>query len=347
MLADVVILDYGNVEVRNSDFESLRAEGWLTGEIINFYLTYLELSEFNEKNSVVVFLGTYTAYRITNTKSITTVDNISTQLSTDLHSKEVIMIPLNHRNHWSLLVFCKITKTFYHYDSISKYNRDFAERAVKRLTRALDPEAAKSAQSRYFFKSMQTPQQNNDHDCGIYVLAIAEELARRYINHRPSIIRSSSASSSTRTTPVLSTASSSASSSQRSSGFSTKSNSDTSGYSYKQQQHSNPFSNNSFFNKMSDITGPSFCSYSSPLSAFPYSNDYNDTASSHLQTAHYDTESTRSEDLGVDEGSDNDLIADFPRNFWRVTEEDIEYPVNMRQRMRRLILELQRRKLYG
>ncbi|KAJ2803228.1 hypothetical protein H4R20_002972, partial [Coemansia guatemalensis] len=29
-----------------------------------------------------------------------------------------------------------------------------------------------------------TPQQNNDYDCGIYVLAIAEELARRFINNK-------------------------------------------------------------------------------------------------------------------------------------------------------------------
>ncbi|KAJ2906583.1 hypothetical protein GGI21_004020, partial [Coemansia aciculifera] len=66
--ADAVLLDFENAEVRTSDFESLKPEGWLTGEIINFYWTYLERREFHSSPSVL-FLGTYTAYRISNAES--------------------------------------------------------------------------------------------------------------------------------------------------------------------------------------------------------------------------------------------------------------------------------------
>ncbi|KAI8318869.1 cysteine proteinase, partial [Martensiomyces pterosporus] len=174
MVSDIVVLDFENAEVRNSDFESLKPEGWLTGEIINFYWTYLERREFRTEPSIL-FLGTYTAYRISNAENATITDNISAQLSEELSHRQVILIPLNHRSHWSLLVYCRLTKTFYHYDSISKHNRNFAERAVGRFLRVLEPRAKDG----FFFKAMQTPQQNNDFDCGIYVLAIAEELARR------------------------------------------------------------------------------------------------------------------------------------------------------------------------
>ncbi|KAJ2160757.1 hypothetical protein GGF46_002003 [Coemansia sp. RSA 552] len=181
MTTDGVMLDFENAEVRNSDFESLKPEGWLTGEIINFYWTFLERREFRTEPSVL-FLGTYTAYRIANAESAAVTDNISMQLSGELIQRQLILIPLNHRSHWSLLVYCRLTHTFYHYDSISRYNRNFAERAAGRFLRVLEPHLKEG----FYFKSMQTPQQNNDFDCGIYVLAIAEELARRFINNKRS-----------------------------------------------------------------------------------------------------------------------------------------------------------------
>ncbi|KAJ2711773.1 SUMO1 sentrin specific peptidase 8 [Coemansia spiralis] len=179
MAADRVVLDFENAEVRTSDYESLRPEGWLTGEIINFYWTFLERREFRAE-AAVLFLGTYTAYRISNAASAAVTDSISAQLSDEMRAHQVILIPLNSRSHWSLLVYCRLTRTFYHYDSISKHNRSFAECAAGRFLRVLEPRAKDG----FYFKSMQTPQQNNDYDCGIYVLAIAEELARRFINNK-------------------------------------------------------------------------------------------------------------------------------------------------------------------
>ncbi|KAJ1678894.1 SUMO1 sentrin specific peptidase 8 [Spiromyces aspiralis] len=337
MVSDMVLLDYGNVEVRNSDFESLKPEGWLTGEIINFYLSYLELTEFDHSKNIVVFLGTYTAYRITNTKSISMVDNISIQLSEDLQMKEVIMIPLNHRSHWSLLVFCKVTRTFYHYDSISKYNRDFAERAVTKLMRVLDPASAAGRRThRYYFKSMQTPQQNNDHDCGIYVLAIAEELARRYVRYRQQdvVVGRNNGIQSPGSSPL---SSSSSSSSVRSSLSLSESSVGKANNSHMTAGRlSNPFSSNSFFSNMPEITGATFGTFFSPLTAaIPPAKPPSSPV-----LAERDSNGGGNETVTC-------IPSTLPRNFWRVTEEDIEYPHAMRKRLRRLILELQKRCLYN
>ncbi|KAJ1729931.1 hypothetical protein LPJ72_004715 [Coemansia sp. Benny D160-2] len=199
VVTDFVLLDFENAEVRSSDFESLKPEGWLTGEIINFYWTFLERREFHTEPSVL-FLGTYTTYRISNAENATVTDNISAQLSDQLNHRQMVLIPLNHRNHWSLLVYCRLTRTFYHYDSISKHNRNFAERAAGKFLRVLEP----ALKDGFYFKSMQTPQQNNDYDCGIYVLAIAEELARRFINNKKKQLATAgnSSSSSRRSVPT-------------------------------------------------------------------------------------------------------------------------------------------------
>ncbi|KAJ2376599.1 hypothetical protein IW150_001882, partial [Coemansia sp. RSA 2607] len=179
MSGDTVVLDFENAEVRSSDYDSLKPSGWLTGEIINFYWTFLERREFHSTRAVL-FLGTYTAYRISTANCSRDTDMISTQLAQELGGhRRLILVPLNSRSHWSLLVYCRPTRTFYHYDSIASHNRAFAERAAGRFLRVLEPRAKDG----FYFKSMQTPQQNNDHDCGVYVLAIAEELARRYVNH--------------------------------------------------------------------------------------------------------------------------------------------------------------------
>ncbi|PVU99923.1 hypothetical protein BB559_000285 [Furculomyces boomerangus] len=44
MDSSAVVLEYANLDVRYSDFNSLKPAGWLTGEIINFYLTQVIIS---------------------------------------------------------------------------------------------------------------------------------------------------------------------------------------------------------------------------------------------------------------------------------------------------------------
>ncbi|KAJ2813284.1 hypothetical protein H4S07_000800 [Coemansia furcata] len=66
-------------------------------------------------------------------------DSISAQLSGELGgNRQLILIPLNHRSHWSLLVYCRPTRMFHHYNSINRHNRSFAECAAERLLRLVD-----------------------------------------------------------------------------------------------------------------------------------------------------------------------------------------------------------------
>lgn len=73
--------------------------------------------------------------------------------------------------HWSLAAFLKPTNSFHHYDS---FNRSNASKALQLY------ECIKSSLpvgSRYIEEEMQ--QQQNNSDCGVYVIACAEALCRR------------------------------------------------------------------------------------------------------------------------------------------------------------------------
>ncbi|KAJ2500431.1 hypothetical protein GGH96_002759 [Coemansia sp. RSA 1972] len=382
MTADLVVLDFENAEVRTSDYESLKPSGWLTGEIINFYWTFLERREFRTE-PCVLFLGTYTAYRISNAESAAVTDNISAQLSDELNHRQLILIPLNHRSHWSLLVYCRLTRTFYHYDSISKHNRDFAERAAGRFLRVLEPKLKDG----FYFKSMQTPQQNNDYDCGIYVLAIAEELARRFINnkrkmrdqsarvrkervekpvHRVDAKSDVRGRGVSRDAGVLKDAgvSKDTGMSRDASMAHTMTSSMSAAHVQQLQQrrnHSTPPTTRVPAASLpaspgralaSDLLMPNF---GKPFSGFPtsfamYGPDYyppepllkGGGPSTDSASNKSRSSSTRSREERVKMEEQMMEKAGLPRDFWLVTVEDIEYPHCMRRRIRTLVLDLQR-----
>ncbi|KAJ1944737.1 hypothetical protein FBU59_002518, partial [Linderina macrospora] len=327
-------------------------EGWLTGEIINFYWTFLERREFRSESSLL-FLGTYTAYRISNAENATITDNISMQLSEELKHRHLVLIPLNHRSHWSLLVYCRLTKTFYHYDSISRHNRKFAERAVGRFLRVLEPKAKDG----FYFKPMQTPQQNNDFDCGIYVLAIAEELARRYINHtkrntaprvkRPSAPISTPSTGSLRERYVE----------KDSSELARRKTTPTGSHTVRQTAPiSRALTSDLLMPRFSNPFASSFSSAFVSLCKDPVSNTFvpepllRGGGSGCYEQAHA-TQSSAGSSKSREERirAETRLMekAGLPRDFWQVTVEDIEYPHCMRQRIRKLVLDLQRQQISG
>ena len=96
----------------------------------------------------------------------------------DFKNKDYIMMPVNDNedpdrdagSHWSLLIFRKKDRKFYHYDSISGANDRYARRLIGRMSRA-DP---------WFRNELMTvkcPKQNDGHSCGIYTIMNACKIA--------------------------------------------------------------------------------------------------------------------------------------------------------------------------
>lgn len=101
----------------------------------------------------------------------------------EISNKQLVFIPINNNqnplssggSHWSLVVFNRSDETYYIYDSSNQCNIDFAKYTIKRM----DPFVrtnSNNCQMKVIEKS--TPQQRNGYDCGVYVLAITESIAK-------------------------------------------------------------------------------------------------------------------------------------------------------------------------
>ena len=97
----------------------------------------------------------------------------------DCPAKKVIFFTINDAdskttgNHWSLLVYHQLKNNFYHYDSASGLNCPVAQEIAKKIAESLGIAEPN-------FIEIETPRQGNGSDCGVYAIAIAELLSKRY-----------------------------------------------------------------------------------------------------------------------------------------------------------------------
>ncbi|KAJ2752335.1 hypothetical protein GGI19_003898 [Coemansia pectinata] len=236
-----------------------------------------------------------------------------------------------------LMAFAAVISYYDHYDSINRHNRSFAERAAGRVLRVLEPRRGDG----FYFKSVQTPQQNNDFDCGIYVLAIAEELASRYVNHLHARVVAKHRPRS----PIP--------------------NSERDDVYWKLSRARDFVLNNSRQTTrsisaivsspgrtlasdllMPKFSTPSFSGFRNPFMSVYKSDFYSPATEPTLRGGGNSREGVC--DVGTGRSHEDRLKMEFeimeraelPRYFWLVTVEDIEYPHCMRRRIRALVIDL-------
>ncbi|MCO5569103.1 hypothetical protein L7F22_022810 [Adiantum nelumboides] len=71
--------------------------------------------------------------------------------------------------HWSLLVYHRDLNKFEHYDSMGGMNARHAKKLASTFRPFLGPDAVSAN-----FEEAWTPHQVNGHDCGVYVMAVAQ-----------------------------------------------------------------------------------------------------------------------------------------------------------------------------
>lgn len=93
------------------------------------------------------------------------------------HAKDFIITAVNDQqkpdsaggHHWTLLVYSKPENAFFHFDSIKGTNAEACKKLVATLKACL---GCSNAQ----LKEVDSLQQNNSYDCGIYVLSNTDEV---------------------------------------------------------------------------------------------------------------------------------------------------------------------------
>lgn len=175
-LLDPIVWNYHGVSLRESDRGVLQGQYWLTDTIISFYFEYLARELF-PRNTDWLFVSAELTQLIRLVQELE-MDQFLEPLNTP--TRDFIFLPLNNNNnpeeeggsHWSLLVFSRSEKAFYHFDSSNHSNVQFVcIPMVARLKRAF-------GLSRACIRLVDCVQQGNRHDCGIHVLCNLDVVTR-------------------------------------------------------------------------------------------------------------------------------------------------------------------------
>ena len=167
---------FGDVQVFQQDLASVYDGQWITDAIIA--LAYERLRQHDKR---VCLLDPSVVHLVS---QIHDSEWLASALPPDLHQSPMIFMPVNNNNttgvggsHWSLVVFDRPSSTWYYYDSIGSMNLPFAQRIVAKLTLWTGTT---------HFAIVDTPNQVNGYDCGVYVIFITELLLSRFA-HRASV----------------------------------------------------------------------------------------------------------------------------------------------------------------
>ncbi|XP_043595064.1 sentrin-specific protease 8-like [Bombus pyrosoma] len=179
-----IVLSYYDCLLRTSDVELLQGSHWLNDVIIGFYFEYLD--EVFNKNGKQNFY--FISPELTQLLKMTDPDQYIIFLDPfSISECKCILFPLNNCDrkdkaggtHWSLLIFCKRDKTCYHFDSAKGYNGSIASKFAENIMSCI---LDKNEPNKKFVE-VDSPQQANGYDCGVYVLCLVDIITNHILRN--------------------------------------------------------------------------------------------------------------------------------------------------------------------
>ena len=182
-MSDKVILSFSDSLIRRSDLKLLEGPHWLNDRIISFYFEYLYEREF-DSSSKLVFISPEVC------QFLKMADKAEIGIFLEplqLDEKDLIILAVNNSldpdrpggSHWSLLMFSKQAKEFFHFDSSSGMNKESARLLASRTHQFLMSKTEDKFPIR--LKEVQVTQQSNGYDCGVHLLCNAQHATRHLL----------------------------------------------------------------------------------------------------------------------------------------------------------------------
>jgi len=169
-----VLVSFHDSALRRSDLALLEGEHWLNDAVIAFWFEYMQYTLFPDCKRVLLI-----GPEVTQLVKMSEPGEISVFLEPlEAPYKDYILLPVNDHEsssaggtHWSLLVFSRLDRKWFHYDSLPGTNEGAARCLVSRLNRYLERTATlvKAACTR----------QSNGFDCGLFTLLNAQYAVAR------------------------------------------------------------------------------------------------------------------------------------------------------------------------
>lgn len=161
-------------EVNCSDLETLKPLHCVNDTIIHFFSNIMN-KKFNNSIKKLYFVNPSLTQFIQTSKADVSKDILLENPQAE--NSSYIFFPLsnlqtNCDGHWSLLLLYK-SKTknlFLHFDSLKNKNFTYAKSLAQKIAQIYQ-------MKHYDFSNMKAPIQKNEYDCGIYTMAIMNEIA--------------------------------------------------------------------------------------------------------------------------------------------------------------------------
>uniref|UniRef100_A0A0E0E225 Ubiquitin-like protease family profile domain-containing protein n=1 Tax=Oryza meridionalis TaxID=40149 RepID=A0A0E0E225_9ORYZ len=198
-----------SIELSYSDMKCLEPESLLSSPILNFYIMYL-MGQMPSTSRLGGKYHIFNTYFFSKLEALTSkVDNDAYFLNlrrwwkgVDIFKKAYIIIPVHADAHWSLVIICMPAKedqsgpTIFHLDSLKFHSSRFIFSTVERFLKEewnylnktgsledchLHESVWKNLPRKIKKKAVTVPQQDNEYDCGVFVLYYM----RRFIEEAP------------------------------------------------------------------------------------------------------------------------------------------------------------------
>ena len=162
--------------VTYSDLETLKCSHCVNDTIIHFFCNTLNNS-LNISAKKIFFVNP----SVTQLIQISSVEFTKEILRENQRASNstYLFFPLSNlqpdeKGHWSLLLFfrSKRKNIFLHFDSLKKRNTFHAKSLAQKISEIFNIK-------HYEFSNMKTPSQSNGYDCGIYLMAIMNEISMK------------------------------------------------------------------------------------------------------------------------------------------------------------------------
>ncbi|XP_061363188.1 NEDD8-specific protease 1 [Gastrolobium bilobum] len=185
--ADEKILSYNDVVLRRSDLDILSGPYYLNDRIIEFYFSYL--SSCHPSQDIILLVPPSIAFWIIQCPATEALKDFLEPLH--FSDKTLVMFPINDNDdvnraeggsHWSLLAYYRNANLFVHHDSCRGMNTGPAKQLYKAVVGYMG--FSGSATEASFLECTDSPKQENGHDCGLYVTAIARVICSWHVNSK-------------------------------------------------------------------------------------------------------------------------------------------------------------------
>ncbi|XP_071688629.1 ubiquitin-like-specific protease 1C [Rutidosis leptorrhynchoides] len=199
--------DQDSVEVNYSNMDSIASKAWLSSNIMNFYIRYLQQLTSSSENATCKyhFFNTYfynKLKKLNNSEEDSFLKLRKWWKHVNIFEKAYIFLPIHESGHWSLAIICIPAKSddlgpvVLHLDSLALHNsysifdnvRSFLKGEWMYLQNSEDPfelpiasEIWENLDCKIIDREIQVPRQRNAYDCGLFVLFYME----RFIKEAP------------------------------------------------------------------------------------------------------------------------------------------------------------------